>query len=225
MIVKKILKLILLFVFSTSIIYLTLTLGRFINWCNKNQIPLFKHDDARGAYIINLDKEKIQEIGNNVGVYQEAMEQSLAESPYKNELEEHTLTDGHTHTLGEFYDSLGFSVWAYVDREIQDIVECYTVISILLGMSILIAYVVITNRKMKSIFKFIVGYLGVILIIPPIYKYSYTYKFWDISEMYFDISSIKFYIVYTVIFVLIFIINFIIGKKMAQELNEAIKSK
>lgn len=225
MIVKKILKLILVFVFSTSIIYLALTLGRFINWCNKNQIPLFKHNDARGAYIINLDEEKIQEIGNNVGAYQKAMEQGLATSPYKDEIEEHTLTDGHTHTVAEFYDPLGFSVWSYLDRVVQDIVEYYAVISIILGISISMAYVVITSKKMKNIFKFIVGYFGVILIIPPVYKYNYTHRFWDISEMYFNTSSIKFYILYTVIFLLMFAINFIISKKVAQKLNEEIKSK
>ena len=143
----------------------------------------------------------------------------------KDEIEEHTLTDGHTHTLVEFYDPLGFSVWSYLDRVVQDIVEYYAVISIILGISISMAYVVITSKKMKNIFKFIVGYFGVILIIPPVYKYNYTHRFWDISEMYFNTSSIKFYILYTVIFLLIFAINFIISKKVAQKLNEEIKSK
>lgn len=202
--VKKILKILLIFLISTITIYLTLTIGNFINWCHENQIPLFKHYEARSAYILNLDAEKIQEMGIYVGAYQETLQQPLAEWSY---------------------DPVGFSVWLYIDSIVQNLLEPYVTPAILLGLSISIAYAVITSKKMKNTLKFILGYWSILLFIPPIYKYSYTYRFWSITETYFTPISIKFYIIYTIIFLLLFAINYRISKKIAQELNETIKNQ
>ena len=106
---------------------------------------------------------------------------------------------------------------------IQDVLTKYLTISILLGFSIAIAYVVITSKKLNAILKIAIGYLGVMLLIPYVYMYSYTYRFWSISET-FHSTPKYFFILYTIIFLVMYLINYLIGKNMAKNLNQTIKN-
>ena len=57
------------------------------------------------------------------------------------------------HSLAEYYDPLGYSVWGYMQSGIVNALTKYLSLSISLGIATAIAYVVITNQKMKPILK------------------------------------------------------------------------
>lgn len=205
-VLKKFLKAICLLIASSLIIYLVFTISAFIGWCNENQISITDHSDDMLEY---LDPDKIQGIGNFVGTMEQVMKDSLQDNSY--------------HSLAKDYDPLGFSVWSYMNMGIQDVLTKYLTISILLGFSIAIAYVVITSKKLNAILKITIGYLGVMLLIPYVYMYSYTYRFWSISET-FHATPKYFFLLYTVIFLVMYLINYLIGKNMAKNLNQTIKN-
>ncbi len=205
-VLKKFLKAICLLIASSLIIYLVFTISAFIGWCNENQISIVDHSDDMLEY---LDPDKIQGIGNLVGTMEQVMKDSLQDNSY--------------HSLAEDYDPLGFSVWSYMNMGIQDVLTKYLTISILLGFSIAIAYVVITSKKLNAILKIAIGYFGILLIIPYVYMYSYTYRFWSFSET-FHATPKYFFILYTVIFLVMYLINYLIGKNMAKNLNQTIKN-
>ena len=94
-------------------------------------------------------------------------------------------------------------------------------ISIISGVAI--AYLVITCRRISTILKFIIGYFGIMIVVPPIYMYTWTYRFWDIGSTYSNMPK-YFYIGYTAIFVIMYIVNYKIGVKMTEELNQNIKN-
>lgn len=71
-IVMKLLKTFFVLIISTIIIYLVFTTIAFNTWCHKNQISIFFNSDK-----LNIDKDKIQEIGDEVGAYAQALEDSL----------------------------------------------------------------------------------------------------------------------------------------------------
>lgn len=205
-VLKKFLKAICLLIASSLIIYLVFTISAFIGWCNENQISIVDHSDDMLEY---LDPDKIQGIGNFVGTMEQVMKDSLQDNSY--------------HSLAEDYDPLGFSVWSYMNMGIQNVLTKYLTISILLGFSIAIAYVVITSKKLNAILKIAIGYFGILLIIPYVYMYSYTYRFWSFSET-FHATPKYFFILYTVIFLVMYLINYLIGKNMAKNLNQTIKN-
>ncbi len=205
-VLKKFLKAICLLIASSLIIYLVFTISAFIGWCNENQISIVDHSDDMLEY---LDPDKIQGIGNFVGTMEQVMKDSLQDNSY--------------HSLAEDYDPLGFSVWSYMNMGIQNVLTKYLTISILLGFSIAIAYVVITSKKLNAILKIAIGYFGILLIIPYVYMYSYTYRFWSFSET-FHSTPKYFFILYTVIFLVMYLINYLIGKNMAKNLNQTIKN-
>ena len=202
-----------IFVISAIIIYLVPTLINFNNWCKENQLNLFMSDyyDIR-----NIDSNKIQNIGDSVSTYLEVLENSLDKTNYEQ--------DSNYHSLAEYFNPLGFSVWSYMQEGLNRIFTQYIVISILSGIAIVIAYIIITSKKMNNILKFFIGYFGIMLIIPPIYMYSFTYRFWDIFQTY-STTPKWFYIGYTAIFILMYVVNYKIGVKMSRELNQAINKK
>ena len=53
--------------------------------------------------------------------------------------ENHALGDGHLHSIAEYFDPLGYSVWIYMRGEINHMTSQYLVISILLGISTTVA--------------------------------------------------------------------------------------
>ena len=212
-ILKKSLRILLVFIISTTIVYLAFSTKALLNWCNKNQLILFDKDIS-DEKILSLDKEEIQRIGDEVGLDAQLLEYSLDKSFYEN--------DSNYTSLAEYYDPLGFAVWRYMQNGIRNITTGYITISILSGVATSIAYAVITSKKMNNVFKFVLGYIGVMILFPPIYIYSYTYRFWDLTTTYINSVPKYFYIGYTAIFILIFGINYIVGKKMTKELNRTI---
>lgn len=208
-IVKKILKTLLVFIISTIIIYLVLTITDFYHWGKENQ--MFINMDR---LLEELDSAKIQELGDGIGDYAKLLEDSLDTSYYEE--------NSDYHSLAEYYDPLGFSVWVHIHREIEEILN-KDMISIVSGLAIAIAYAVITSKKINHILKFAIGYFVPILMVPPIYMYSWTYRFWDIGHTYQSMPK-YFYIGYTAIFILMYIINYKIGVKMAKELNQTIEN-
>lgn len=207
-VIKKILKTLLIFIVVTAITYLILTFRLFSIWCNENQISLFK----KHTNDIKLDSEKVQEIGNTVGDFAQLIEESRIDG-----------TNAFPEISGE-YDPLGYSIVSYMQSGIGSISIMYIDISILFGVAIAIAYLIISSKKINNIFKFLIGYIGVMLIIPPIYIYIFTNEFLNIYDIYRSTPSF-FYIGYTAIFVLMYIINYIVGAKAVKELNQVIKNK
>ena len=158
-----------------------------------------------------MNREKIKEVGERVGLFEKVMEESLNEP----------LEDGQ-HVLAEYFDPLGFSVWSYMNEGIQKIFNNSTItLSILTSIGITIAFITITSKKLNIIAKIIIGYFAVILIVPHIYMYSYTSRVWDFISAYKSIP-IYFYIGYTIVFVAMYIINYVIGVRMTKKLNEVI---
>ena len=159
-ILKKSLRILLVFIISTTIVYMAFSTKALINWCNKNQLILFEKDIS-DEKILSLDKEEIQRIGDEVGLDAQLLEYSLDKSFYEN--------DSNYTSLAEYYDPLGFAVWRYMQNGIRNITTGYITISILSGVATSIAYAVITSKKMNNVFKFVLGYIGVMILFPPIY--------------------------------------------------------
>lgn len=209
---KKLLKILLVLVVSTVVIYLVLTIPAFYSWCDENQ--MFVNSDE---LLLQLNPDKIQQLGDSVGQFAQLMEDDLQR------VQNGTYEEG-THSLAEYYDPLGFSVWSHIQREMNEVVHQYVTLSILSGIAVAIAYTIITIKKMNPIFKIAIGYFGVMLIVPPIYMYSWTYRFWDVLTMYSNMPK-YFYIGYTLIFVLMYLVNYKVGVKMTQKLNESMKKE
>lgn len=209
--VKKVLKTLLVFSISTIILYMVFTLNFLNQRCKEYQFSLFskKYYDLR-----NIDSEKIQELGYGISNYAKILEESIDESHY--------IENSDYHTIAENFDPLGYSVWLVFQTEITMITNKYICISILLGASIAIAYIVITSKKMNNILKILIGYFLPMLIIPYVYIYSITYKFWDILTIY-KTTPKYFYIIYTLIFIIIYIINYIVGLRITNKLNQSVK--
>ncbi|MBP3256125.1 MAG: hypothetical protein J6M60_06560 [Clostridia bacterium] len=209
-ITKKILKALLVFVITSFAIYSLLTISNFIKWANENELkPYSKEED-----ILKMDSQKIKTIGNNIKQFENVMNESLTQPREEGE-----------HVLAEYYDPLGFSVWSYMNLGIQKIFTTSSIIlSVLTGIGITIAYTAITSKKLNILLKIIIGYFAVILVVPHIYIYSYTYRLWDFVTVYKSMPA-YFYIGFTLIFVIMFAINYIVGIKMTKELNQMIKTK
>lgn len=204
-IVKKLLKTLLVLIVSTILIYLILTIIAFATWCNDNQI--FLNTDE---LLLKLDSNKIQELGNIIGNFEELMEESIT-SP---------------NSLAHHYDPLGYSVWVHMQSAIRNGLTKYLNLALASGISIAIAYMILTNKRLKNTVKFILGYFLPIIIVPQILWLSYFYRFFSVFHAYFNTPFIEyFYIVYTAIFILMYIINYKTGLKMTKELNEIIKNK
>ena len=212
-ILKKILKTLAVFIISTITIYLAFATKAFFNWCDENQLKPFVKE-LSSEQTLSLNKDEIQRIGDEVGLDKEVLEYSLKET-----YSEDTIL------IAEYYDPLGFAVWRHMQYGISNITTGYITISIISGVAISIAYAVISSKKLNNILKFIIGYVGVMVMFPPIYMYSYTYRFWDFATTYINVVPRYFYIGYTLIFVLIYSINYWVGKKMAKELNQTIDKK
>ena len=217
---KKLLKILLIFILCSLVLYCTLTAITFYRLFDAIDIHLFS-DSSRLP-----DSDKVQRIGDTVEPYLNVLEEELAKSPYLNDGQEHTITDGHIHTLGEFYDPLSFAIWAHLQNAFDYIFTKYILISILSGAAIAIAYAVITSKKINVILKIVIGYVSIILLVPQIITFSITHNLYfatNLSAVYFNSGLTYFYIGYTIFFILMYVINYIIGKKMTKELNETIQ--
>ena len=221
-ILKKLLKILLIFLLSTVVLYCALTGAAFYRWCNTIDIQLLS-DTSRLP-----DNNKVQKIGDTVEPYLNVLEEELEKSPYLNDGQEHTVTDGHVHTIGEFYDPLSFAIWAPLQIALHDIFTKYILLSILIGVAIAIAYTVITSKKINVLLKVVIGYVAIILLVPQILMFSITHNLYfstNISAVYVNSGLTYFYIGYTILFILMYVINYIIGKKMTKKLNETIQER
>ena len=209
-ITKKMLKSLLVFVVASFAIYSLLTINNFMKWANENELKPYASEEE----ILKTDKEKIKKIGNSVKQLEDAMNDSLKEPREEGQ-----------HVLAEYFDPLGFSVWSYMHSGIQRIFNTSSIIlSILSGIGTVIAYITITSKKLNVALKIFIGYFGVILVVPHIYMYSYTYRLWNFITPY-KAMPIYFYIGYTLIFVGMYITNYIVGINMTKKLNQVINSK
>lgn len=206
-ILKKSIILLVIFIISTTFIYLIFTFQLFYEWGNKNFLFISRES------IDNLNSERIEQIGYQVGTYTELLEESLKEvSEYEN-----------VHSIAEYYNPLGFSVWSFMHNDVYLILKTPIQISIILGTTITIAYFLITNNKISNAFKIIIGYISMMLIAPQILFYLQNGRLFNILLAYYKTPRIEcFYIIYTVMFILIYIINYKIGKNIAKELNATI---
>ena len=212
---KKLLKILLIFTISSLIIYIFLTAKDFLKISEKYQLfPIYVvREDG-------FDKEMIQELGDEITLFANMIEESAV---YKNDGQNHFIGDGHEHTIGDFYDPIGYSAWSLLQANVYNLFSSYISISIALGIVIAIAYGIITSKNINKVLKFIIGYVGVIIVFPPLYMYSWTGRFWDFKAMYLNGDSTFFYLAYTIIFILICLINYVISKKITKSLNKAIK--
>ena len=212
---KKLLKILLIFTISSLIIYIFLTAKDFLKISEKYQLfPIYVvREDG-------FDKEMIQELGDEITLFANMIVESAV---YKNDGQNHFIGDGHEHTIGDFYDPIGYSAWSLLQANVYNLFSSYISISIALGIVIAIAYGIITSKNINKVLKFIIGYVGVIIVFPPLYMYSWTGRFWDFKAMYLNGDSTFFYLAYTIIFILICLINYVISKKITKSLNKAIK--
>ena len=212
---KKLLKILLIFTISSLIIYIFLTAKDFLKISEKYQLfPIYVvREDG-------FDKEMIQELGDEITLFANMIVESAV---YKNDGQNHFIGDGHEHTIGDFYDPIGYSAWSLLQANVYNLFSSYISISIALGIVIAIAYGIITSKNINKVLKFIIGYVGVIIVFPPLYMYSWTGRFWDFKAMYLNGDSTFFYLAYTIIFILICLINYVISKKITKNLNKAIK--
>lgn len=218
---KKLLKILLIFILCSLVLYCTLTAITFYRLFDAIDIHLFS-DTSRLP-----DSDKVQRIGDTVEPYLNVLEEELAKSPYLNDGQEHTITDGHMHTLGEFFDPLSFAIWAHLQNAFDYIFTKYILISILSGTAIAIAYAVITSKKINVILKIVIGYVSIILLVPQIITFSITHNLYfatNLSAVYFNSGLTYFYIGYTIFFILVYVMNYIIGKKLTKELNETMEN-
>ena len=182
------------------------TIVAFANWCNDYQIFI-----STDELLLKLDSNKIQELGNIIGNFEKLMEESITTSP---------------NSLAHHYDPLGYSVWVYMQSAIKICLTKYLNLALASGVSITIAYLILTNKRLKNTVKFVLGYFLPMIIIPQILWLSYHYRFFGIFHAYINTPFIEyFYILYTAIFILMYIINYRIGLKMTKELNEIIEKK
>lgn len=215
---KKLIKIIFVLIISTVLIYILFTFGTFCHWCLDNQFVRFVSSEERGIDIHSEKmKEKIKDIGDSVANHTEFLEEDLRLR------EQQELEYG---SFAQYFDPLGFSVWVLIRMEIQNIVTQYLNLSIFLGIGVTIAYVVITNKRMSNIVKFLVGYIAVILIVPQILWLSDFHRLFGLFRAYYDTPNIMyFYIVYTALFVIMYVVNYKMGVKMTKELNQTINAK
>lgn len=206
---KKVMKTLLVFICSTIIIYFLFTIPSFYKWCNDNQLILYKNGEEMSEEFLKLDSTKIQEIGDFVRNFSKLMEEGTPNDG-----------DDNTSSLSEYYDSVGYSVWIYMQNGMYNVTISYVGLSILLGIGITIEYIVISSKKLNNILKFVIGYLGVMFIIPPILQYNHFYRWIGLP---FGVELKPFYIVYTIVFAAAYITNYVVGVRMAKKLNDTIK--
>lgn len=211
-ILVKLVKIVLVFLMSTLVVYSGLV------YQNLQQI---EEEYQLSAEPQNLDAEKVKDLGDTVQDFADMLEEEADKSPYKDDGLEHTIDDGHDHSIGEFYDSLGISTMSVLRSVILNLLDSYDLLfSECIGVAIAIAYAVITSKKLKTMLKILIGYCCLMIVFPPLYMYSWTYRFWKPTDMYCNSDSIRFYIIFTIVVAVMFVVNFVHEKSIADGLNK-----
>ena len=200
---KRLIRIFIILIISILSSYFTLTIKDFCIWCNNMQFSFVNTDEEQ---LKNLDAQKIQYLGESIEGVSKSIEENLKGTEY------------------EKYNSLGITVWKIFQLQMNNIVKGNITKAVFMGSIITFAYIIITNSKMSVALKFAIGYVGIMIIYPPIYMYSYTGRLWNIITMYVYNVPKSFYIIYTVIFVVMYIINYKIGSKLTNELNKLNKN-
>lgn len=203
----RILKISLVFLISTIITYNCFLVKNYFEICSDYQVGNISEED-----ILNLDKEKIKGLGDSVKIFADLLEEEKS----KNDKGD---------SLSDLYDPLGFSVRMQIQHIINKLFKENIVISIFIGVAVTYAYAVVTAKKLNGIVKMLIGYIGAIILFPPLYMYSWTGRFWKLSIMYWYGTPKYFYIVYTLIFVVIYFINYMVNVKLAKQLNEIVNNE
>lgn len=211
-VIKEFLKIVIVFAICLVVIYSSLTVKEFFHWCGTIGVKPFSGWGETGE---KMDIQAINTYGEELSGTIENMEE-VAESYYAEHPEETSILD--------FFNSIGFVVVSDLQRNINHIVTTNIRISIFLSISIAVGFAIITKKNISNVLKFVVGYILVLIVIPPIYMYSMTNRFWSLREMYFDGTPKAFYIAYTIIFVVMLFINYIIGRCLSNKLNKTIKN-
>ncbi len=220
---KKIIISLFIFIVITVLVYTISTFNRFLYWCNENQIDLFNTSISDEYILNNIDKNKLNNLSENIGSYAELLEENKKNENLHGDSNFYLTENGKYYSIAENFDSLGYSIWSYMQGELASIFNLYIRSSIFTGLSIALAYLVVSNNKINYMLKFAFGYFGVILVIPQIYTYSISNCFGGLNA--YRIWDLKFYIAYTIVFILIFSINYIMSVKLTKELNKVISKK
>lgn len=214
----KFLKIVLVFLLSTIITYNCFLVKNYFVICDEFQVG-----DMSGDAILHLDKEKIKDLGDSVRTIADLLEEDASKS---NE-ERSTIysEDGEVYSISDLYDPLGFSVQMQIEHIISRLFYENISISIMIGITVTFAYTVITMKKLNNVVKVLLGYLGVMIVFPPLCMYSWTGRFWELTTMYWYAAPKYFYVVYTLIFVVMYIINCVVSTKLTKQLNEMVKKQ
>lgn len=196
--IKTFFKMLLIFILSTTIIYCFLSLVKFHSWCTENQI------------LFSIEKGFSDEHVNNLLVY-------------KIDYLATYIREFETSFINYEGDSLGYSVWRFMQAGIGTVFSWYRDISILLGLSITISYFIITNHKINYFLKFMLAYIGILFIIIFTY-YNIHSKIFPGGIVQRNQSIFYFFIIYTSIFMIMYILNYIFTKKMTIHINKSIQN-
>ncbi len=218
--IKKIIIALFIFVLSTILIYMTCTINKIFCWCNEYQISLFNTHISDEFILNDLDKNKVNEIGEIIGNYANTLELSKGNKNFEGDKSFYLTENGKNYSIAEQFNPLGYSIWSYMQGELATIFSQYIEISIFFGATISLIYLVVMNNKINYALKFILGYLGILIVVPQIYSYYITQHFGGL-EVY-SLWTVGFYILYTVVFVLLLFTNYIINARITKKLNKSI---
>lgn len=201
--IKSVLKILVILIASIMLTYLILTVKDLLLWYDEMQFDYIE----KGKSISEIDENIFDDLGMNTYEYIDSVKDEIVGT----ELEK--------------YNVLGLAIWQIMFLYIKTIIYKNISFSIFFGILLTIAYIVITNKRMSNFTKFLIGYISIIIVFPPLYMYSYTGRFWDLATMYIHSMSKYFYIIYTILFFIIYIVNYKINSRISKELNEALKKK
>ena len=196
--IKNFFKMILIFTLSTIIIYYFLSFLKLYSWCVENQILLSVDKGFSDEHINNLLEYKIDYLAMSIREYESGFEDYPG-------------------------DSLGYSVWRFMQSGIGNAFSWYRDISILLGLAITISYFIITNSKINYFQKFIFAYVGILFIAIYIY-YNLHCKQFPGGIIQRNQNIFYFFIIYTSIFSIMYLLNYIFTKKITLDINKSIKN-
>lgn len=201
-IIKTLFKFIILLTVLSLSVYTILTLVEIQHWCDRMQISITKNEEEQ---FLKLNEEDINSLGTII-------EQSSL-----------SLTDHFKGTAYEKYNTTGLSVWRLLQVQINDIIKKNIVLSLFVSISITTSYAIIISRKLSNPLKIVLGYWVIIFVVPPLYMYSYTGKFWNISAMYLKGISPLFYMIFTFSFLIFMYLNYKNSVKLKNLLNKCLK--
>ena len=198
--IKKIIKIAMQFIILSLILYIFLTINDFVILCNRYQINIVKNEEEQ---FINIQDDEINELGVTIEKLSDSTKEHFKGTKYEN------------------YNSTGIAVWKVLQVQINGLVRKNIEISLVLSVCLIISYQIFYSQRLSFILKFILGYFGILIIVPPIYMFRHTGRGWEIITMYLGIPG-YFYIIYILILIVIIVTNYINSRKISRELNNTL---